>query len=168
MKMNRRNALLGLGAIATGGGALFGSGAFSSVEADRTMTVGFSSDSTAELKLTPTSTYASETSGTGTNSQNVLELSFSNLNDDAVSEFDGVFQVENNDSDGTSHDVYVKNAGDVDGTKVDFLDSSDTSIVGSASANTSAMAAGATESIGVQIDSTNAISSSITVTFVAE
>lgn len=163
MKLTRRNALIGLGAIAAGGGALFGSGAFSQVEADRTMTVSFSGDSSAELTLNDTSTYATTT--TGTNGQNVLELQFSNLNDDAVSTFSGVFEITNNDSQGNSHDVYIKNAGDVDGTKIDFQDSGGTSIVGSGQAQT--LTSGGTISVQVVIDSTNTISSSVTVSVVA-
>jgi len=37
--MNRRNVLTGLGGLAIGGGALFGTGAFTSVEAERTVEV---------------------------------------------------------------------------------------------------------------------------------
>lgn len=163
MKLNRRNALIGLGAIATGGGALFGSGAFSSVEADRTMEVSFSADSSAELTLNDTSTYA--TTVTGTNGQNILKLSFSNLNDSARSTFTGVFDITNNDSQGNSHSVYIKNAGQVDGTTIDFRDSGGVSIVGSGSAQT--VAAGGTISVTVFIDSTNSITSPVTVTVVA-
>jgi len=39
MGMNRRNVLTGLGGLAIGGGALFGSGAFTSVEATRSVEV---------------------------------------------------------------------------------------------------------------------------------
>lgn len=162
MKMNRRNALIGLGAIATGGGALFGSGAFSQVQADRTMNVSFSDDSTAELTLNPTSTYATTT--TGTNGANILQLEFTNLNDDATSTFTGVFDITNNDATGASHTVYIQNAGDVDGTKIDFQVGG-SSIVGSA--NAVSVANGSTVSVDVVIDSTNAISSTVTVTVVA-
>lgn len=39
MKMNRRNVLIGIGAIVGGGGAALGTGAFSSAEADRGLEV---------------------------------------------------------------------------------------------------------------------------------
>ena len=39
MKMNRRNVLIGMGAIVAGGGAALGTGAFSSVEAERSVDV---------------------------------------------------------------------------------------------------------------------------------
>ena len=44
MKMNRRNVLAGLGGLAVGGGALLGSGAFSSVEATRDVEVNVLTD----------------------------------------------------------------------------------------------------------------------------
>jgi hypothetical protein len=44
MKLNRRTALAGLGGLAVGGGVLLGSGAFSSVEAQRTVEVNVVTD----------------------------------------------------------------------------------------------------------------------------
>lgn len=44
MKMNRRNVLAGLGALGIGGGALLGSGAFTSVEAERDVEVNVVAD----------------------------------------------------------------------------------------------------------------------------
>lgn len=158
MKLNRRNALIGLGAIATGGGALFGSGAFSQVEADRTMTVSLSDDSTAELTLNGTSTYA--TTETGTNGSNILRLEFNNLNDDAVSTFDGVFEITNNDSDGNDHSVQVVSSGEIDGTIIDFQDSGGTSLVD----NPQTVTNGSTITVTIVIDSRSAVSNSQTVT----
>ena len=174
--MNRRNALIGLGAIATGGGALFGSGAFSTVEADRTMSVGVSGDASAEVILSPTSAYAT-TSTTGTNSGNELALTFDNLNDDARSTFTGVFDIENNDSDGNAHDVYVdtdQSSSEIDGSIIDFRDSGSNSITAASasgtSANASGLASGSAVSVEIFIDSTASLStgSDLNVTIVAE
>ena len=49
--MNRRNVLVGLGTIVVGGGAALGSGAFSTVEASRTVSVGVAEDSQALIGL---------------------------------------------------------------------------------------------------------------------
>ncbi len=49
--MNRRNVLIGLGTIVAGGGAALGTGAFSSVEATRTVSVGVADDANAFLAL---------------------------------------------------------------------------------------------------------------------
>ena len=47
-KLNRRNVLLGLGTAAAGSGIVFGSGAFTQVEADRDITIDVANDSESE------------------------------------------------------------------------------------------------------------------------
>jgi len=59
--MKRRNILLGLGAAAAGSGAVFGSGAFTQVQADRDLTIGIEQDSSALLELNASSDVASVT-----------------------------------------------------------------------------------------------------------
>jgi len=49
--MNRRNVLIGLTAAATGSSVVFGSGAFTQVQADRSLTIGVSEDDDALLAL---------------------------------------------------------------------------------------------------------------------
>jgi len=49
--MNRRNVLIGLTAAATGSSVVFGSGAFTQVQADRSLTIGVSEDDDALLTL---------------------------------------------------------------------------------------------------------------------
>ncbi|QLD88812.1 hypothetical protein HWV07_07100 [Natronomonas salina] len=164
MSMNRRNVLIGLGATAAGGGAVLGSGAFSQVEADRTMEVQFSDDSSAELTLSPTSQYAStESNNDSPNGANTLFIQLSNLNDNALSTFDGVFEITNNDSTGAEHDIQVLSNGDVDGTVIDFQDSSGTSLVGSSQT----LAHGGTISVSIEIDTSGGttIDQTQTVTF---
>ncbi|GAB6879946.1 hypothetical protein JCM17823_22200 [Halorubrum gandharaense] len=51
MNLNRRNVLAGLGAAAVGTGAAFGSGAFTSVEAEREVTVDVAEDAEAQVGL---------------------------------------------------------------------------------------------------------------------
>lgn len=51
MDMNRRNVLIGLGGVVAGGGALLGTGAFTTVEAQRTVTVNTDGDAGALLSL---------------------------------------------------------------------------------------------------------------------
>ena len=67
MKLNRRKTLLGLGAAAGGGGIVFGSGAFTQVQADRDVTIGIDSDSEALLALRAnddvTSVYEDDSTG---------------------------------------------------------------------------------------------------------
>ena len=73
--MQRRNFIIGAGALATGTAAAVGSGAFSSVEASRDVSVEVADDAQAYLAIEATSDYA-ETDGDG-----VLELDFGDLGD---------------------------------------------------------------------------------------
>lgn len=52
MGMNRRNVLIGLGAATAGGGALFATGAFTTVEAQRSVSVETAADADAIVGLT--------------------------------------------------------------------------------------------------------------------
>lgn len=97
MKMNRRNALLGLGAIATGGGALFGSGAFSQVQADRAVSLSVTDDTSGLLGLSANnSDIANDSAGSGTE----LGIAASSLNPDATTRFDNAFDITNNATSG--------------------------------------------------------------------
>ena len=51
--MNRRNVLIGLGGLVAGGGALIGTGAFDTVEAERTVNVETAGDAAALLAFSP-------------------------------------------------------------------------------------------------------------------
>ena len=51
MKMNRRQALIGIGTLAVGSGAALGSGAFTSVEANRDVSVVTAGDADAALGI---------------------------------------------------------------------------------------------------------------------
>ena len=101
MAMNRRNVLIGLGAVAAGGGAALGTGAFSSVEADRTVNISTAGDSSALLSLTlDTASYngLSDTSGSdsGPNNENTIQIDLESINDNAVTTFDDALIIENN------------------------------------------------------------------------
>ena len=96
---NRRKFIAGLGALATGSAAAMGTGAFSSVRAERAISVTTAGDSGAYLGLdASTSVYAEETGDT-------LELQFdgsnsgqngNGLNANADTSFTNVMRVENN------------------------------------------------------------------------
>ena len=51
--MNRRNVLLGLGTAAAGSGIVFGSGAFTQVEAQRSIDISVNNDSASAVSITP-------------------------------------------------------------------------------------------------------------------
>lgn len=95
MRMNRRNALIGLGTLSVGGGALFGSGAFSQVDADRTVTVSVTGDASALLALDLDTAYNGISDGS---TGNAIQIDITQLNDDAITTFADVLTVTNNGS----------------------------------------------------------------------
>lgn len=100
MGMNRRNVLIGLGATAAGGGAVLGSGAFSQVEADRTVTLNTAGDGGALLQFSVDDSYNGLGSGsaTGTQGEAVIEMNLEQINDDAVTTFEGALTITNDGS----------------------------------------------------------------------
>lgn len=106
--MKRRKVIIGAGALATGGAAALGTGAFSSVEAERSMSVELNDDTEAYLAAQPLdsdgepvddegpspvaqeASYATIDENTGR-----LVLAFDSLNDDAKTVITEVFQVAN-------------------------------------------------------------------------
>lgn len=97
MGMNRRNVLIGLGTVTAGGGAVFASGAFSQVEADRSVSVATAGDASALVALSVDDSYNGiSDGGTGTQGETILDISLENINDDAVTTFDDVLTITNN------------------------------------------------------------------------
>ena len=99
---NRRNVLIGLGGLVAGGGALIGTGAFDTVEAERTVSVETAGDADAFLGLVPArdalgldgEDLAEETDG-------VLEIAIGDdtdegLNQNARTVFNHLVLVQNN------------------------------------------------------------------------
>lgn len=129
MNMNRRNVLFGLGAIVAGGGAALGTGAFSSVEAQRSASISTAGDASAFLGLeahpdrsadgTPNNPDNS-TEGTPyltlIDNNNTLEFNFdgsgegptitgSGLNQQATTEFDDLIVISNQGQDSVTLNV---------------------------------------------------------------
>jgi hypothetical protein len=108
--MERRKFVLGTGALATGSAFGIGTGAFTSVEADRTVDVSVAGDDSALLSLDPCDTttrpngeYAS-IDGDGQ-----FRLDVPNLNANAFTEIDNVFEVTNQGTQAVV--IYVKEYG---------------------------------------------------------
>jgi len=165
MAMNRRNVLIGLGAVAAGGGAAIGTGAFSQVEASRTVSASTTGDGGAYVSFTNTDGAYVDTSG-GSNS-NQLQFTFEKLNEDAISKFDGLLDISVNPPDAPSNSnaisdtyhIYVRSETNVgNSAALDVEDDSDTTLVGSDNAQSIAHSGGNWESIsnvGVRIDDSN-------------
>lgn len=103
--MKRRNLLTVLGTAAAGSTAVMGTGAFTSVSADRTVNVEVADDANALLALTAPNSLANGEYATGPTEgeTDTLQLNFDEeadvagegLNEDAVTRIESVFRVEN-------------------------------------------------------------------------
>lgn len=115
--MKRRKFLIGIGATATSGGAVMGSGAFSQTEADRSINVDIGTDSTAYMQFLTaaeegssavfnqsTDNHWDNQSFVTTDSSGLIQFNFTSsqgtadgqgLNDNAVTSFDNLFVINN-------------------------------------------------------------------------
>jgi hypothetical protein len=108
MRLNRRSVLLGLGTLSATVGGAFGSGAFSSVEATRTVNINTSGDSSALLSFEANNPSTTD-SGTPEDNNNiistetpdgsdtsVIKLEQTDLNEKATTTFSDALKVSNN------------------------------------------------------------------------
>lgn len=107
MIMNRRNVLFVLGTTVLLGGLLIGSGAFSQVQADRTVSVTTEGDASAALGLAVNNSSHSNVEDTG---DRTVELSFEKVNEDATVYYDDVLDVENNGDNSIDITAYSNNS----------------------------------------------------------
>ena len=119
MQLTRRNALIGMGTVAAGAGVIGGTGAFTSVEADRSVSVSTAGDAGAALQILPAIndngsvtqnaqeyTNADGPESFGTDSTLSISLSSTDtngnsagLNVGATTRIEGLFRVNNNGTD---------------------------------------------------------------------
>jgi len=134
--MKRRMVLAGIGTASIGVGAAFGSGAFTSIEADRDVKLNVQGDSSAQIIFR-------KGAGTGAgrliatddgNAVDVIKFTQTNLNEQSTTTFKNALEIENNtdasgpvstDDDGLSVDLYIQERdtggiGDDDGDVLDF------------------------------------------------
>lgn len=132
--INRRQTLIGLGALAGGAGAIVGSGAFTTVEAQRDVEIDTAGDGAALLQLDPsgTGTIVQRDSTDGIIGFDIDSTSASGVNLNARTTFRPALRVTNNGDNTVG--FYVDdntNMGDV----LDFQDhSNEDTIVGSSNA----------------------------------
>ena len=149
--MERRKFVIGAGALATGSAAAFGTGAFSTVEADRTAEVDIQGDADAYLGLDALAEpYADFDDG-------VLVLDFGaetandgeGINDLAITTFTEVFSIENQGTEDVG--VWIQD-GDV-GEDVSIEDQDGDSIVGDG--NSVSLEPGESVTLDVEFDTTD-------------
>jgi len=99
--MQRRNLLIGMGSLAAGSAATLGTGAFTSVQAERDITISTTNDSGAYLGISPHSgpngQYASTSGGTvSLDFTSTGAASDTGLNDNAKINIENVLNITNN------------------------------------------------------------------------
>ncbi|MGB9964500.1 hypothetical protein [Halobacterium hubeiense] len=88
--MQRRKFIAGMGSLAAAGAAGIGTGAFSSVSANRDVSVSVVGDGDAYLRMVPDGSQYASLANNGE-----LTISFDSLNANATSEFYDVFAIQN-------------------------------------------------------------------------
>ena len=117
---NRRTVLIGLGGLVAAGGAALGTGAFTTVEAQRTVSIDTAGDADAFLGLEVRSDLESSTDNNGLIQLDLSSANASGLNRQARTVLDKVLLVENN---GTQSGVDI-------GFTVDVTDGDSTLVSG--------------------------------------
>jgi hypothetical protein len=157
MALSRRNMLLGLIVLVVGAGVIGASGAFTSVQAERTMDIQTAGDSNALLALTPNDSAITGTDADDDSGQlDLLEISNNSINEDAVTVFGSAFTATNNGTEdvGLFIQADTDNGIEAGGSgAVDFEVEGHGSIVGSGNAVTLGAGGGA-EDIDIQLDTT--------------
>lgn len=122
----RRSVLIGTAGLIAGSGAIFGTGAFTSVEADRTVTVQTAGDNSAALALETINDSPNSTGDDSyvTLSDGTLSIEIPNVNLEAVTHINRLFRITNNGTQDVV--VYIeevinnRNQGNDNGNAIDF------------------------------------------------
>lgn len=96
MKILRRKALLSLGGIVAGGGVLVGTSAFTTVQAERTVSVETAGDANAFLAIDTISDSQNSQDYASFTSSDTLEVDITGVSLEAVTVIDRVFKLTNN------------------------------------------------------------------------
>jgi len=126
--MKRRDAIVGIGGLIAGSGALVGTGAFSSVQADRSVSIETAADSAAALQIIPAQDDTGDPTPNGAeyidDSGGTVEIDLTGtsngatgVNQNAVTNIDRLLQVTNNGTQEVAvgfNDQYAANNGDYD------------------------------------------------------
>lgn len=158
MDLNRRSVLLGLGTAAATVGGAFASGAFSSVEATRTVNLNTADDTNALLSFQANSPAGDNIIATEDESgSSVIKIEQTDLNENATTTFTGALAVGNSGGKDVGLSVNPTASDDPNGLIGDVLDIEDTngnSIVdgGTEGDNAIDLAAGGSVNLSVVVD----------------
>jgi len=160
MPTNRRNVLIGLGASATAVGGIFGSGAFTSVEAERTVALETTGDASGLVTFVGSDEEIIQNESVGSTPNNVIQFNQTALNEVATTTYSSVLTVTNNGSEAVGlsvDDSQGTDPNDLVGSALDVQDSNGDSIVDSGNGNAAInlSADGGSETLSIIIDLQN-------------
>jgi len=152
--------LIGLGASATAVGGIFGSGAFTSVEAERTVALETTGDASGLVTFVGSDEEIIQNESVGSTPNNVIQFNQTALNEVATTTYSSVLTVTNNGSEAVGLSVDKSQGTDPNnlvGSALDVQDSNGDSIVdsGDGSAATNLTASGGSETLSIIIDLQN-------------
>ncbi|QKY20962.1 DUF1102 domain-containing protein [Halolamina sp. CBA1230] len=153
--MDRRKFIAGLGSLTAAGAAGIGTGAFTSVSADRTVSVSVADDSSAFLTLKqhvggrPNQVFSSYEDGQLVLDFDETDVGGGGVNQDAVTEFANVFKLENHGTQAVN--VWFEH--DIPGVTFYRFDPDSNSLDSPSNAKIG-LGTGAHMKIGVEVDTT--------------
>jgi len=121
--MKRRHFLTGIGALAVGSGLAMGTGAFSTTSAERSFSVTSAGDAAAALQIGSGSGNSADSvvSTSNDGGDEIVDLSFGNINQNARVAFDGILKITNNSQKGAIIEELEFRPEESDGTNVDGI-----------------------------------------------
>ena len=108
--MQRRKFIIGAGALASGSAAAVGTGAFSNAAVERTVTVETEGDDAALLGFEEGESYDGVELN---NTDGAIEIEFTDVNEEAVFQFEEFLKITNNGSE--DHSIFVEKDSSTDG-----------------------------------------------------
>ena len=102
MAIKRRTQLIGLGSLILGAGAIVGTNAFSTVEANRSISVSTTGDDSAVVQID-----VNESTGLVDNGGDTVSLNLENINKNGKTTFEDALEITVNDNSGSSTATYT-------------------------------------------------------------
>lgn len=156
MKLNRRSVLFGLGTLSASVGGIFGSGAFSSVEATRTVDINTTSDASAILTFAANSPAGDNIITTeDVDGSALIKIKQSKLNEQATTRFEGALKVTNGGGKDVGLSVDPSQSNDTNnliGSVLDIQNTNGDTIVDGSTAGDNAVDVGSATSVDLTVE----------------
>lgn len=162
MNLTRRNTVIGIGTLAAGAGVIGGSGAFDSVEANRSFEINVSGDAGALLGLAATNSIIAGTTPGGAGGNDIIYFELNDaeaggdaaVNESSLTEFFDVFSVTNNGTQDIDLSIELPTA--ISGVAFTLASERAAAAPTDLASQNYTLAAGSSISVDLQVDTTTA------------